>query len=171
MVESTLDLDQLDHHMYVIKPEYDERLQSLADILTEVRDGLDEEHRNVGADLGLQLNKKLHLENSNNWGYCFRITKSVSRRIIYFNMSSRWLTVGRDRKDAKAIQNNRAYSELSTQKGGVFFTTPDLRDLSKRFADTTGQYQRMQSGLVKEVIGIACTVDLVTFECLTADIR
>ncbi|KAG8940904.1 MutS-like protein [Tulasnella sp. 424] len=135
MVESTLDLDQLDHHMYVIKPEYDERLQSLADTLTEVRDGLDEEHRNVGADLGLQLNKKLHLENSNNWGYCFRLTKS----------------------DAKAIQNKRGYSELSTQKGGVFFTTPDLRDLSKRFADTTGQYQRMQSGLVKEVISIAST--------------
>ncbi|KAG8936053.1 MutS-like protein [Tulasnella sp. 408] len=135
MVESTLDLEQLDHHMYVIKPEYDERLQSLADILTETRDGLDEEHRNVGADLGLQLNKKLHLENSTNWGYCFRITKS----------------------DAKAIQNKRGYSELSTQKGGVFFTTTDLRDLSKRFADTTAQYQRMQSSLVKEVIGIAAT--------------
>ncbi|KAG8985310.1 MutS-like protein [Tulasnella sp. 427] len=135
MVESTLDLEQLDHHMYVIKPEYDERLQALADTLTEVRDGLDEEHRNVGADLGLQLNKKLHLENSNNWGYCFRITKS----------------------DAKVIQNKRGYSELSTQKGGVFFTTTDLRDLSKRFADTTAQYQRMQSSLVKEVISIATT--------------
>ncbi|KAG8902921.1 MutS-like protein [Tulasnella sp. 403] len=135
MVEQTLDLDQLDNHMYVLKPEYDERLQALADILTETRDGLDEEHRTVGSDLGLSLDKKLHLENSSNWGYCFRITKS----------------------DAKLISNKRGYHELSTQKGGVFFTTSDLRELSKRYSDTTDEYQRMQSNLVKEVIAIAAT--------------
>lgn len=51
--------------------------------MTEVRDGLDEQHREVGRDLGLELNKKLHLENSNNWGYCFRITKSVSSEVHF----------------------------------------------------------------------------------------
>lgn len=53
------------------------------------------------------------------------------------------------------IANKRGYSELSTQKGGVFFTTSDLRDLSKQFTDTNEQYQKMQSSLVKEVIAIA----------------
>lgn len=36
MVEQTLDLSQLDSHRYVIKPDYDERLQALADKLIEV---------------------------------------------------------------------------------------------------------------------------------------
>lgn len=36
MVEQTLDLEQLDHHNYVIKPDYDPRLQDLAEKLTEV---------------------------------------------------------------------------------------------------------------------------------------
>lgn len=36
MVEQTLDLEQLDHHNYVIQPDYDPRLQDLAEKLTEV---------------------------------------------------------------------------------------------------------------------------------------
>lgn len=79
MVEQTLDLDQLDNHMYVLKPDYDPRLRELADTLGEVRDGLDEAHREAGADLGLDLVKKLHLENNPTYGYCFRVTKNVSQ--------------------------------------------------------------------------------------------
>ena len=46
-------------------------------LLSQARDGLDEEHRTVGGDLNLELDKKLHLENSQNYGYCFRLTKNV----------------------------------------------------------------------------------------------
>jgi len=77
MVEQTLDLSQLDQHLYVLKPEYDEKLQVLADTLSEVRDGLDEQHREVGRDLGLELDKKLHMENAQAYGYCFRLSKGV----------------------------------------------------------------------------------------------
>lgn len=77
MVEQTLDLSELERHNYVIKPDYDERLKGLAKKLTAVRDGLDDEHANVGDDLGLELDKKLHLENSQQYGYCFRLTKNV----------------------------------------------------------------------------------------------
>ena len=83
MVEQTLDLRELERHNYVIKPDYDARLQELAEQLRRVRDGLDEEHQNVGTDLGLDLDKKLHLENSSTYGYCFRLTKNVSRCITY----------------------------------------------------------------------------------------
>lgn len=79
MVEQTLDLDQLDHHMYVLKPDYDPKLQSLANQLEKIRDNLDKLHKEAGADLGLEINKKLHLENSNQWGYCFRVPRSVRR--------------------------------------------------------------------------------------------
>jgi hypothetical protein len=37
MVEQTLDLDELDNHNYVIKPDYDPRLQELAKKLADVR--------------------------------------------------------------------------------------------------------------------------------------
>lgn len=36
MVEQTLDLSELDNHNYVIKPDYDARLQTLSDKLIEV---------------------------------------------------------------------------------------------------------------------------------------
>jgi len=77
MVEATLDLDELDNHNFVIKPDYDSLLQDLAERLREARDGLDQEHREVGRDLNLELDKKLHLDNSATYGYCFRLTKNV----------------------------------------------------------------------------------------------
>lgn len=80
MVESTIDLDALDRHDYVIKPEYNTKLQAFTATLTEARDALDQEHRRVGKELGLELDKKLHLENNPTYGYCFRLSKTVSVR-------------------------------------------------------------------------------------------
>jgi len=36
MVEQTIDLEQLDRHVYMIKPDYDERLQALSAKIIEV---------------------------------------------------------------------------------------------------------------------------------------
>ena len=36
MVEQTIDLQQLDRHVYMIKPDYDERLQELSAKIMEV---------------------------------------------------------------------------------------------------------------------------------------
>ena len=84
MVQQTLDLDELENHRFVIKPEYDERLKELAEKLREIRDGLDEQHRKVGRDVDLELDKKLHLENSSTYNYCFRVSKNVSDVCIRF---------------------------------------------------------------------------------------
>ncbi|KAF9226411.1 DNA mismatch repair protein [Gyrodon lividus] len=135
MVETTLDLASLDTHTYAIKPEYDEGLQGLATKLMEVRDGLDAEHRVVGKDLGFELDKKLHLENSATYGYCFRLTKN----------------------DAKVLGKNKKYIELGTIKSGVYFTTKTLKGLATEYQETNEEYQRTQSGLVKEVVSIAST--------------
>lgn len=78
MVEQTLDLSDNHSHTYVIKSEYDEHLQELAEQLAEYRDELDNEHRRVGNELDLDINKKLHLENKDNVGYVFRVTKTAS---------------------------------------------------------------------------------------------
>ncbi len=46
-------------------------------IIYQVRDALDAEHHKVGEELDLELDKKLHLENNQMYGYCFRLTKNV----------------------------------------------------------------------------------------------
>ncbi|OCB91766.1 DNA mismatch repair protein MSH2 [Sanghuangporus baumii] len=133
MVEQTLDLDELSSHNFVIKPDYDDKLRELANKLMEIRDGLDTEHRKVGRELSLELDKKLHLENSQQYGYCFRITKS----------------------DAKVLHDQEGSIELGTNKSGVYFTTRKLKDLAADYQEITDSYSRTQSGLVKEVVIIA----------------
>ncbi|PPQ85022.1 hypothetical protein CVT25_010411 [Psilocybe cyanescens] len=133
MVEQTLDLKELDNHNYLIKPDYDPRLQELAEKLAEVRDGLDEEHRKTGQDLELELDKKLHLENNQVYGYCFRLTKN----------------------DAKNL--SKRYIELGTNKSGVYFTTSRLKQHAEDFKETSAAYAKTQQGVVKQVIEIAAT--------------
>ncbi|KAF8531333.1 DNA mismatch repair protein MSH2 [Gautieria morchelliformis] len=135
MVEQTLDLSDTSSHTYVIKPEYDERLQDLAEQLSELRDSLDNEHHRVGRDLGLELDKKLHLENKDTVGYVFRVTKT----------------------DAKAIQDASEYEELKQVKGGIYFRTKKLKKTAERYAEATEAYQKLQTGLVKEIVNIAST--------------
>ncbi|KAF8634825.1 hypothetical protein AX17_004076 [Amanita inopinata Kibby_2008] len=133
MVEQTLDLNELENHNYVIKPDYDSRLRALADKIYQVRDGLDKEHSKVGRELKLELDKKLHLENNQIYGYCFRLTKN----------------------DAKAVSGG--YIELGTNKSGAFFTTKTLKSLAEDFKELSQTYARTQTGLVKEVVNIAST--------------
>ncbi|PPQ65114.1 hypothetical protein CVT24_003005 [Panaeolus cyanescens] len=133
MVEQTLDLDELDNNNYVIKPEYDPKLQELADKLSKIRDGLDSEHHDTGEDLGLELDKKLHLENHQVYGYCFRVTKTDGNKV------------------------SKKYIELGTSKTGVYFATRTLKQLAEDFKETSAAYSRTQSSIVKEVVNIAST--------------
>ncbi|KAJ7867618.1 DNA mismatch repair protein MutS [Mycena leptocephala] len=135
MVEHTIDLEELDRHNYVIKPEYDEQLGALAEKLAEVRDGLDKEHKSAGRDLDLELDKKLHLENNSTYGYSFRVTKN----------------------DAKNLSRDKKYIELGMVKAGMYFTTKTLRSLAEDHKDYTEQYEKAQRSLVKEVVDIAST--------------
>ncbi|KAF9004638.1 DNA mismatch repair protein [Cyathus striatus] len=133
MVEQTLDLEELDNHNYVIKPDYDPNLKELANNLTKVRDGLDKEHQDVGRDLNLELDKKLHLENSQVYGYCFRLTKTDGKNL------------------------SKKYIELGTNKSGVYFTTKKLKGFAEDYKDYTQRYSKTQSSLVKAVVNIAAT--------------
>ena len=85
MVEMTLDLDELQYHNYVIKPEFDETLRLIRTKLDVIRDQLDEQHIQVGHDLRLDTEKKLHLENHSSYGYCFRVTRTVCVIMIAYH--------------------------------------------------------------------------------------
>ncbi|OXG96130.1 DNA mismatch repair protein MSH2 [Cryptococcus neoformans A2-102-5] len=133
MVEDTIDLDELANHNYVILPTIDEDLQRFREELLNVRDQLDDEHRRVGNDLGLDIDKKLHLENHQVYKYSFRITKA----------------------EASLIRNKKEYIDLATQKSGTIFTTKTLKALSEEYFRLQELYEKQQRHLVKEVVSIA----------------
>ena len=82
MVETTVDLEALDNHEFIIKPEFDENLRTIRKNLDRLRRGMDAEHRTVGNDLGQEVDKKLFLENHKVHGWCFRLTRTVSLNAV-----------------------------------------------------------------------------------------
>jgi len=78
LVEDTIELSDIHHGRTVLKATLDGDLEALQEDLVRVRDLLDDEHDRVAKDLGVEKNKKLHLENHQVYHYSLRITKAVS---------------------------------------------------------------------------------------------
>lgn len=133
MVETTVDLDALDHHEFIIKPEFDENLRTIRTRLDKLKRDMETEHKSVGLDLNQETDKKLFLENHRVHGWCFRLTRT----------------------EASCIRNKRQYSECSTQKNGVYFTTSNMQDMRREHDQLSENYNRTQSGLVSEVVNVA----------------
>ncbi len=92
LVEATIDLNELSHHNFVIKPDFDDNLRQIKEALDETRDKLDEQHRLAGKELKMDTEKKLHLENHHVYGYCLRVTRT----------------------DASLVRNKKGYSDIAT---------------------------------------------------------
>jgi DNA mismatch repair protein MSH2 len=135
MVETTVDLDALDHHEFIIKPEFDEGLRVIRKRLDKLKHDMEKEHQAVGRDLDQDTEKKLFLENHKVHGWCMRLT----------------------RNEAGCIRNKSKYLECSTQKNGVFFTTHALQSMRREFDQLSENYNRTQSGLVNEVVSVAAS--------------
>lgn len=135
MVESTVDLDALDNHEYIIKPEFDDTLRIIRKKIDSIRYGIEREHEKVGEDLGLDTEKKLLLENHKVNGWCLRLT----------------------RNEASVIRNKKQYHEIATQKNGTYFTTTKLTDMRNEFERLNENYTRTQLGLVSEVVNVAAS--------------
>ncbi|KAJ2050984.1 MSH2 protein [Coemansia sp. S16] len=134
LVETTVDLAMVDSHEFMLRADFDDGLQETkARMEEEMRQILGEQSR-VAEALDLEANKKLKLERHNTYGYCLRVSRTDAARLR-----------GKSTK----------YVELSTQKTGVFFTTPTLRDSSRSYRDLSDSYNKAQSALVKEVIKVA----------------
>lgn len=135
MVETTVDLDALDHHEFIIKPEFDDSLRIIRKKLDKLKYDMDVEHRKVGKDLDQDTEKKLFLENHRVHGWCFRLTRT----------------------EAGCIRNKKQYQECSTQKNGVYFTTTTMQTMRREFDQLSENYNRTQSGLVTEVVNVAAS--------------
>ncbi|KAL4945182.1 hypothetical protein BDV06DRAFT_209676 [Aspergillus oleicola] len=135
MVETTVDLDALANHEFIIKPEFDDSLRIIRKKLDKLRKDMHREHEAVASDLDQEMDKKLFLENHRVHGWCFRLT----------------------RNEAGCIRNKKAYQECSTQKNGVYFTTSTMQSLRREHDQLSGNYNRTQTGLVSEVVNVAAS--------------
>lgn len=135
MVETTVDLDALENHEFVIKSEFDDGLRIIRKKLDTLRYNMDKEHQRVADDLNQDMEKKLFLENHRVHGWCFRLTRT----------------------EAGSIRNKKQYQECSTQKNGVFFTTTAMTEMRREFDKLSENYNRTQSGLVSEVVNVAAS--------------
>ncbi|PKS13001.1 hypothetical protein jhhlp_000342 [Lomentospora prolificans] len=135
LVETTVDLDALDRHEFLIKPEFDDSLKILRSKLDKLDRAMQKEFEDAADDLGQEPRKKIFLENHKVHGWCMRLT----------------------RQEAGCIRNNSSYQECSTQKNGVYFTTKNLQSLRRQFDQMSQNYNRTQSNLVNEVVNCAAS--------------
>jgi DNA mismatch repair protein MSH2 len=154
LVVTTIDLEALDRHEYIIKAEFNEELKGniwliwkriylclhtftffvgLHAGLKSLEKQMNEEHERVCDKLNLEIDKKLKLERHSMYGYCFRV-------------------IGRT--ESSKIRNKNEYFEFSTQKSGTYFSTSTLKALSSSYSELSISYDEKQRGLVKEVIDI-----------------
>lgn len=142
LIESTIDLQALDNatsasqlNQVQVNPEFDPNLMELDSQLKLLQRKIKQEHLNVADDLSMELEKKLKLENHQNHGWCFRLTRT----------------------DSSVLRGNKSYKELQTVKAGVFFTTAKLQDLCSQVLEIQAEYDKLSSNLVKEIIEISST--------------
>ena len=135
MVETTVDLEALDRHEFIIKPEFDESLKIIRKRLDKLKHDMNVHHTKIGHDLGQDTEKKLFLENHRVHGWCFRLTRT----------------------EAGSIRNKQQYKEIATLKNGVYFTTQTMLDIRRQFDQLSENYNRTQSGLVNEVVSVAAS--------------
>jgi DNA mismatch repair protein MSH2 len=135
MVETTVDLEALDNHEFIIKPEFDDGLRIIRKKLDKLSSDMEREFAEACRDLGQERDKKIYLENHKVHGWCMRLTRT----------------------EAGCIRNNSRYQECSTQKNGVYFTTKTLQALRREFDQLSQNYNRTQSSLVNEVVTVAAS--------------
>lgn len=136
LIQATVDLNAAQDHEFIINPIFDESLTALRYSMNELLDQMQPEQERVAEDLGMEMNAKLKMDKNNQYGYFFRIARA----------------------DAGVLSKKGGkYQELTTQKSGVFFTTPKLREISKELLKIITKYEELQASLVKEITDIVKT--------------
>ncbi|KAI0226600.1 MSH2 protein [Massospora cicadina] len=146
LTETTVDLEKADRHEYVLNPTFEPYLQELHVQLQRIESSFAPEHERMGRLLNMPLEKKLKLEKSSVHGYCFRLTRT----------------------EATCLRaHDNAIIELSTQKGGVYFTSKAMNRLNEKYQELSAEYAHAQASSIKEIIKIFETYTHL-FELLNA---
>lgn len=147
LVETAVDLDQLENGEYMISSAYDPNLSALKDEQETLEQQIHNLHKQTANDLDLPIDKSLKLDKGTQFGHVFRITKKEEPKV---------------RK-----QLNSHYIILETRKDGVKFTNTKLKKLGDRYQKILDEYKSCQKELVARVVQTVASFSEV---CILFDI-
>uniref|UniRef100_A0A452Y856 DNA mismatch repair protein MSH2 n=1 Tax=Aegilops tauschii subsp. strangulata TaxID=200361 RepID=A0A452Y856_AEGTS len=136
LVETAIDLGQVDNGEYRISPLYSSDLAVLKDELSGVENHINNLHMHTATDLDLSVDKQLKLEKGP-FGHVFRISKKDEQKV------------------RKKLTTN--YIIIETRKDGVKFTSAKLKKLGDQYQSLLGDYTSCQKKIVDNVVQVSCT--------------
>lgn len=136
LVETAVDLDQLENGEYRISPLYSSDLAELKDELSVVENHINNLHMHTACDLDLSVDKQLKLEKGP-LGHVFRMSKKEEQKV---------------RKKLTG-----SYIIIETRKDGVKFTSSKLKKLSDQYQALFGEYTSCQKKMVDDVVSVSLT--------------
>lgn len=150
MVETSVDLDQLENGEYMIASSYDAALSSLRVQQESVEREISNLHKQTANDLDLPVDKALKLDKGSQFGHVFRITKKEEPKV------------------RKKLTTQ--FIILETRKDGVKFTNTKLKKLGDKYQNILEEYKSCQKELVNRVVQTAASFSEVpllgVFLCL-----
>ncbi|KAK4567795.1 hypothetical protein RGQ29_003523 [Quercus rubra] len=137
LVETSVDLDQLENGEYMISSSYDPALSALKDEQESLERQIHNLHKQTANDLDLPVDKALKLDKGTQFGHVFRITKKEEPKI------------------RKKLTTQ--FIVLETRKDGVKFTNTKLKKLGDQYQKILEEYKNCQKELVNRVVQTAAT--------------
>ncbi|KAL5103177.1 DNA mismatch repair protein Msh2 [Taenia crassiceps] len=133
MIESTLDLEAAKENEFIVRPDFDEALQSVKEHIDAVEADIFREFEEVASKVGLEPGKSIKLESAEGVGYFLRVTLKMEKQIRGIS----WL------------------KEIDMQKAGVRCRSTELSLLNERHIALKEEYAKTQMCIVKEILTVA----------------
>ncbi|XP_017973885.1 PREDICTED: DNA mismatch repair protein MSH2 [Theobroma cacao] len=137
LVETSVDLDQLENGEYMISPSYDDALAALKNEQESLELQIHNLHKQTAIDLDLPVDKALKLDKGTQFGHVFRITKKEEPKVRK-KLSTQFII-------------------LETRKDGVKFTSTKLKKLGDQYQKILEEYKNCQKELVNRVVQTTAT--------------